>query len=455
MTKPAAFYIPVNFNSKQFPSSMRDYVHYFLNQIHWRTIQWKADSDGFVRLKHDYLCRFIPKHLIDNIREILLEQGVIEWHKHYLPDSHSYGFRLTPEYQTTQRVLCDNQRLNKKIARIHKVEICLPVHKWLKNKFERITFDLEMAKSLIPKLEQTPLSGQRSLPEHEYQQLLLVSAIRLANKDIWFKVDSYGRVHTPLTSLVTDLRQCCFVNGQPLVEMDLANSQPLIAAICGKRFFSSNKQKNHLINKQFKRKENPYCVQEIAGLRKKENQIQNTEEQQDVRITTSELPSGVEIIGISDALKVEQKVNNLPLDLLEYLSLCESGEFYESLNCKGMDRAKFKQQLYADVFFGRGYKPSGVRCEFERRYPSLAYMLQSLKTNSYRHSSHVLQNYEATIFIHGICGKIMKDKPEVPVFTIHDSLMTTMEYQDYVFDAMMSEFKQLGVHPMIREKIQQ
>jgi len=38
MIKPAAFYIPVNLNSKQFPSSMRDYVHYFLNQIHWRTI---------------------------------------------------------------------------------------------------------------------------------------------------------------------------------------------------------------------------------------------------------------------------------------------------------------------------------------------------------------------------------------------------------------------------------
>ena len=451
MTKPAAFYIPVNLNLKQFPSSMRDYVHYFLNQIHWRTIQWKADSDGFVRLKHDYLRRFIPREKIPTIRDRLQEQGVIEWHKHYSPESHSYGFRLTPEYQETKRVLCDNQRLNNKIAQIQKVG-SLPVHNWLRKQFEKLTFDLEMAKSIIPNLEQTPRPGKKSLPKHEYQQLLLNSAIRLANKDIWFKVDNYGRVHTPMTSIITDLRQCCFVNGQSLVEMDLANSQPLFAAICGKRFFSSNKQKQQLINKQFNRKENPYCVQEIARIRKNETQKQNTQENNHTRIMTSELPSGVEIIGLKDTSKVEKKVNNLPLDLIDYSSLCERGEFYESLIRDDMDRSKFKQQLYADVFFGRGYKPSGVRYEFERRYPSIAQMLRSLKKTNYKHSSHVLQNYESTMFIYRICGRIMKENPDAPVFTIHDSLMTTLQHKDYIYDVMMSEFESLGVRPTIRKK---
>jgi len=56
------------------------------------------------------------------------------------------------------------------------------------------------------------------------------------------------------------------------------------------------------------------------------------------------------------------------------------------------------------------------------------------------------------MFIYQICGRIMKENPDAPVFTIHDSLMTTLQHKDYIYDVMMSEFESLGVRPTIRKK---
>lgn len=58
--KPAAFYIPVNLDSTVFPETHRPYVHYFLNLVHWKWLNWQADEKGFIYLKADYLTRVIP-----------------------------------------------------------------------------------------------------------------------------------------------------------------------------------------------------------------------------------------------------------------------------------------------------------------------------------------------------------------------------------------------------------
>jgi hypothetical protein len=53
--KPAAFYVPVGTDLKQLLGRLHWYGAYLLNLIHMRTVWWRSDPDGFVRLKLAYL----------------------------------------------------------------------------------------------------------------------------------------------------------------------------------------------------------------------------------------------------------------------------------------------------------------------------------------------------------------------------------------------------------------
>lgn len=73
-----------------------------------------------------------------------------------------------------------------------------------------------------------------------------------------------------------------------------------------------------------------------------------------------------------------------PSDLQDYISVCEKGQFYESLNRNGLDRGDFKRRLFVDLFFGEDRHPSKIRDEFSLRYPTVARTISELKSDDYR-----------------------------------------------------------------------
>jgi hypothetical protein len=139
-------------------------------------------------------------------------------------------------------------------------------------------------------------------------------------------------------------------------------------------------------------------------------------------------------------------------DLDDYIRLCEQGQFYESMMEPGEDRHAFKEKFYGDVFFGKTCFRSNLKSRFEARFPSIAKMLREVKKRNYRHSSWVMQNYEATIFIYTICNRIRAERPEVPLFTIHDSLLTVPGEVEYVESIIMDEFRKLGIRPTLKRE---
>ena len=64
----------------------------------------------------------------------------------------------------------------------------------------------------------------------------------------------------------------------------------------------------------------------------------------------------------------------------------------------------------------------------------------------------MLQNFEATVFIYRVCGRIMKEKPDLFVATIHDSVLTTPENVEYVETVIRDEFAKLGVTPTLKRE---
>lgn len=464
-----AFYVPVTFDSQQFPEEQRDLVHYFLNLLHWKWLCWQADDGtGYIRLKHDYLTKIIPRACWLEIRDRLVELGVIEWDQSYRPNTKAYGFKLAHNYRKTRRVVCADDSLNRKVQKVYSQDqlSLLPVHDWLEEKLSLLDFDMPLAHSIIQTMH--PDRKTNAMSDEEYRLLLTESCQKFVSGDLPLTVDKYGRVHTPVTSLSKELRRCLVVDGQNLVGLDLANSQPLIAGICAKQFYKSRMSRSRLLNKAFEEGNNPYCYRELQEMGKlAEEMIEMNQYSTSpishgtptnlpplLRITTEEKSQPVYATRTYESAQVlhsaVKPVKDADLD--DYIRLCEQGQFYESMMEPGEDRHAFKEKFYGDVFFGKTCFRSKLKDRFEARFPSIAGMLREVKKRNYRHSSWLMQNYEATIFIYTICNRIRVERPDVMLLTIHDSLLTVPGEVEYVESIIMDEFRKLGIRPTLKRE---
>lgn len=426
MVKPAAFYVPVNLDLDIYGDPGRWYVAYFLNLIHWRWCSRRGDEAGFVRLSWKLLTRVIPREMWTEIRRKLTfyeaYPTVVERRASGL--GRCRGYRLAEEFRETRRIVCTDARINRRVAKVYSTEPQQqPVHRWLKAKLDLVRFDMELADSILHTLRPTG----RKMAATEYRRRLRDYCTRLANGDHTFSVDVYGRVHTLITDLKRELRRCLSVNGQHLVNIDLANSQPLFLGILARQYLAGGRHRKRLLARTFAGTGPPYCVQEVRALAKRAG---------------DDLPSG----------------------LRDYLRVCESGGFYEALMTEDQrkqadacdeSRQRFKRRFYR-VLFGRNRPrnsrfPNLLKARFRQRFALVADVLRELKRKNYRHSSHVLQNYEATLFIHVICGRVRAERPDVALYTIHDSMLTTSDQVAYVRGVIREELARLGVTPTIKE----
>ncbi len=291
--------------------------------------------------------------------------------------------------------------------RLEHVEL-RPIHRWLESKLRLIEFDLDLAHSIIRTLQP---DDDAKISRREYRAILRGSCQRFADGELYLTCDRFGRVHTPLTSLAKPLRCCLSVDGETLVGLDLANSQPLIAGICARQFFNSAKGRQRLLQRSFNNQANPYRFR------------QSIKEARPKRL-------GVE----------------------RYIALCEDGLFYESLMQEGDDRDRFKQRFYPNVFFGENHWRSSLKERFEHRHPEVAEMLRKMKRKEYQRSAWLLQNIEAMLFIDCIANRIRSERQELPLFTIHDCLLTVPQDIDYLASVIRDEFAKLSVDPTLKKE---
>ena len=404
--KPPAFYVPVNLDPSIIPRGQRQLAAFFLNLLHWKWLCWQADEQGYIRLKRSYIIRVIPSEIWPLLRDRLCVKGVIHWNAFWTPGRQSQGYRLAPEYRQTKRIECTNDALARRIHEVYATETVplLPVHRWLQEKLALLEFDLALAQKTIATMEP---DSDSTMPVAEYRQMLAEMCKRIVNDDYWFVCDRFGRVHTPITSLAKELRKCLQVDGQPLVGLDLANSQPLIAGLVARQFYCSATRAVRLQNRTFKQDGNPYHCRHLEW---------------------------------SEASQP---------DLKRYLEVCEAGQLYESLMQADDDRDRIKRR-FLTAMYGKNHWRDPLKDQLTQLHPSVAGMLTSLKRHNYRHAAHVLQNAEAVIFIHTIADRIRQERPELPIYTIHDSILTVPPAIGYVRAVILDVFDRLGVHPFLR-----
>ena len=464
-TRVPEFRVPKDFDlEKHFPEGDRDFAAYVLNLLHGHAVTRRDGS--FKRLNRKLLVKYVPeRHLTPMLRKVE-KLGVIEVDHYFEKGVRSKGFRLTPAYYASRGVVCGNRQLARKIQerKDEREARILPVHERLRAHFRRLKFDRSRAEEIIA--TQRPQARSRHTND-EYRTLLREVCARVERAVHGnLVVDRFGRVHSVVTNLPKILRPCLSVGGKQLVGLDIKNSQPLIVGMLAQRFSESRDARYRMINRDFNDRTTPYAVQELKGMqrrtaearekRKEPNRRRNEEERERSRNPiTSEVLSNMCCAGVSNPGKpdtsVEDRVRSrsVPPDLVEYLALCEAGQLYEHLQGPGQTRDEAKKALFK-VFYGEvgGWKP--LFRQLKTQFPTVARMLKSLKRHDYAHAARLMQSFEATLMIPIICGRLLRERPKVTVITIHDSILTTPEHDEYVKGVILDEFEKLGVVPPLK-----
>jgi hypothetical protein len=64
--------------------------------------------------------------------------------------------------------------------------------------------------------------------------------------------------------------------------------------------------------------------------------------------------------------------------------------------------------------------------------------------------ARLLQKIESTVMIQMVANRIARERPELPIFTIHDSIATTLGNEEYVKLVVVEETERLtGLQPKV------
>lgn len=390
-------YIPSNLNlpdllEKEYHNDCDlDRLHYIINLIYEQRVLYK-NPEEFVPLKAIYMRRIIGRagKTYNDYINILIDKGIIECDRRYIVNEKSFGYKLCGNYSSVRhtQIPITSKTLQSNIDRWNrwttptgnlKEKMCqfTKVHKHVYSFLEAVDIDYDKA-----------LQSIDNLPVDEYNSIK-ITIDKIANKEFYIYKDDYGRIHTNFTNLKSTLRQYLNYQGMKLVNVDVANSQPLLLFLA--------------------------------------------------------IPPILSSIRCTGAIYFDE----ISPDVLMYKRLVEQGKLYDFLmrHAGETDRGAFKENFFRETFFGK--KTSQLFCKL---FPTIGEKIKKIKQKDYRRLAWMMQRKESKLIITNICGRIMKEHPKMFIGTIHDSILTTAEHVPTIKRVMAEEFEKVGLSPRIREE---
>jgi hypothetical protein len=120
-------------------------------------------------------------------------------------------------------------------------------------------------------------------------------------------------------------------------------------------------------------------------------------------------------------------------------------------------RDKIKDAVFKLIFLNDKKwrsKPSSFKKLFVEVFPNIYGLFVIIKKKNYNSLAILLQRIESYIVIDVICREIAKINPDIPLFTIHDSIATTEECSELVCSIMKDKLKSfIGVSPTLKKEL--
>ncbi len=107
-------------------------------------------------------------------------------------------------------------------------------------------------------------------------------------------------------------------------------------------------------------------------------------------------------------------------------------------------RDDFKQVLFADVFYGRAVVNTPVTHLFETHHPEILRWIREQKAHDYADLARRMQQEESGMMIGAVVRRLMEHHPEVPFYTVHNSITTVEEHGELVGRVLKEEYDAPG-----------
>lgn len=359
---------------------------------------YRADADltdcNYSRISAIAMRRVIDKNRLPNVIERLVKAGIIEIDHSYKVGERPKGYRLTKKYAARQtlRVPIDGRygrRLKRALAyeREPRNAVQRKLNAWL----GLIDIDMGRVEELLKEVEEPLVEQFRHLAE------LVRDGV------FFFTCDGFGeRVHTNISNFPKALRPALSCNGQPLINVDIACSQPFFLATV-------------LLKEQQNR-------QKLANL------------SQSSQTTTSLSPS------LFDVHFAQRACDGTLYDLMPSPKREKNKEaVFSVMFCRVHKRLTWQERIFREAFLLTFEACNSIKSA--RRDDK----------DGYKDLARILQQSESSLMIDGVCAEIIKARPEAPLFTIHDSIMTTEPHVDFVHDTIVRLASVSGLTPKVRK----
>jgi hypothetical protein len=440
-----------------------------------------VNEQGYVHLLATLLKQVVPGYR--QYLSYLEKAGYVEVDRQYKPGEKARGYRLSEELRFCFMVRCVpislTSRLYKAMARVEpELEIRLKARekyhyltKWFN---DNLTLDQEQGERVIHALynlrktereidalagwsallqtllstaEELELLRRRyrsSLPIHRYSLTLLT----FYHKQWFAKVDSTaGRLHTNLSNLKSELRHCLTYKGRNLACVDVRNSQPyLIVLLLSPRFYQVD------------------TLSPTTSLTLRDGfpaMYETLTKQQDDQPYSSFMLSVSDIVAGADCGSGGTVSLTQESDVITFIQQAQDGTLYEFLESEMVksgedrptDRGALKEIVFQTLFTDNHYvsKPKEI---FRTVFPTVYKVLQLFKDGDKAMLAVLLQQIESHIFLDRIAARIAQEQPNLPIYTIHDSIVTLQGYEGYISSVIKEECcMAVGVAPALNVEV--
>ncbi|MBS1578300.1 MAG: hypothetical protein JST29_01515 [Bacteroidetes bacterium] len=350
----------------------------------------------------------------------LIEKGIIETDNHYKLGVKSKGYRFCKEYatiiKTYEGLQSDNIKAHHPCMLLTSVQRKSYRHltEWFN---EGLQIDKGAAMDFIYKDYQSNsknkllrewefINKKYKNPTHQFNCSIQMIE-RIAARTYFLNIDDTGlRLHTPLTNIRSELRNYITYATTKLVSIDIVNCQPFLCSL--------------LFNPSF---------WEIKGR----------------QLTISDINLSITDIFYSSSffssfiMLCKQKESCSNSDIHLFINKVSGGEFYEymatALDCEHFKRKNLKASVFQVLFTDNrfiGQEDAAPKRMFRQIFPDVYQLLSCIKRNNKISLPMLLQRIESRLILQIITKRIAKEYADLPLFTIHDSVITEQGMQHYV-----------------------
>lgn len=411
-----------------------DHFYYIIEYLAKGMEQSDLDQNlGFINTSSVKLQKRIKnyKQYLDH----MLEHGFIRTDMEYITGLKSKGYLICGKHNadTTinlipiQSAVARKNRIKDNRKRIAKNMLTGKNYQYLTKWFnEKLKIDSRSSKIKLNELfpiQKGCIKGTKKGEASRFTKRIkaIYSISKLESHNFYYNVDdNVGRFHSNLTNIKKELRNYITFDDKKLVNIDIKNSQPFFSTLLFNPDFY--KEKSKIVN--------------IFNIPFSNKFLTNTSS-----YSTSS-PSTIIMLG-----KTLQNTDYK--EYKEYLEMVNSGDFYSLLHAKlypdlPYNKGKLKKIIFV-VFFSSnrfiGQPEAQIKRDFKEAFPDVYKIYALIKKKNHRALSHILQRIESEIIIERVTKRISREKPELPIFTIHDSVVTIQGNENYVARIIEEEVK--------------